>query len=198
VIADFSELDPFRIGKGPLGSDSKDPKSKRSGAFSFLVEGMPINVIVVADAGDNDDTGWERASITIQCMRRVKGKKKRQLVDRPPSYEEILQIKDVFWPKDEPVCQYYGEDINDPQHLTVELWRKKDGDMTIPYHEALPVEPNEKKEDNEDDEKGSDKAGTGDTASPDHADSMEQDRPVEAVSGPEDEVSEPSSDTDSG
>jgi len=197
MILDFKELDLFRISQGPLSSDPKDQTSKRSGAFSFIVKGMPVNIIVIADAGDNDETGWERVSITVQCMRRVKGKKKRQIADRPPSHSEILQIKDVFWPPSETVFQYYGNDINDPSKLTIELWRKKDGQMTIPYTEA--VEPiNDNTEDNEHGDKGNNERGSSESTSPTATDQVGGDRPDEAVSGEEKQVSEHNSDSDTG
>ena len=101
-------------------------------------------------------------------MRRVKGKKKRQVVDRPPSHHEVLQIKDVFWPPEEEVIQVFGKGIGDPRCLTIELWRKKDGKMTIPHNEI----PANKLGKETHDEQGSDKGNVGEPTSPASADKV--------------------------
>jgi len=145
MIADWTDLEPFRIVSGALASEEA---KGRSGAFSFVPTKKEVNIIAIADAGDNDDTGWERVSITVQCMRR-KGRK-RQIADRPPIYGEIMLVKNVFWHDFETVIQVYGKNMGDPRMLTIELWRKKDGKMITPYDDTdtiIKIKPEENTDD---------------------------------------------------
>jgi len=123
------ELETHRIKEGPFKSTIKDG---RSGAFSFVPDlKRDINIIAIADAGDKDDTGWERVAITVQCLKRSGRKKK--IIDRPPYHYEVILIKSIFWDDCEKVIQVYGKDIGDPRGLVIELWRKKDGTMVTPF-----------------------------------------------------------------
>ena len=170
MIKNFGDIEEYRIKEGEMAEPDFEVKHRR-GTYSFMTCNS-MGILVVADAGDDDSVGWERISITVQTLRRVKGKKSRQIVDRAPSHVEILQIKDVFWLPTEEVIQVYGKGIGDPRCLTVELWRKKNGEMTIPY--GVLVEDNNKSE--KESNAGNNKRTTGTTASDAGADKIQRDR----------------------
>ena len=68
--------------------------------------------------GDNED-GWEHVSVELMAR-------------RLPTWEEMCEIKDIFWEEEEEVIQLHpkaSEYVNITEAL--HLWRPVDGDWSI-------------------------------------------------------------------
>lgn len=100
------------------------PSDGFNGAFSFLLNGLPVNVI----ASDGSDPlgpaiPWEHVSVTIHGSK------------LPPSWSVMCQIKEIFWGGDECVMQLHPPKAsyvnNHPGCL--HLWR--------PKHVPIPMPP---------------------------------------------------------
>lgn len=96
----------FRIKSGQLGSTDD---YGNNGAFSVRFKnGCSFNVI----AADGD--GWEHVSVSIPGIRRC------------PTWEEMCQVKVLFWDEDDMVIQYHppkSSYVNNHPYV-LHLWRK--------------------------------------------------------------------------
>ena len=99
----FHVPNKFRIREGRYGSDES---YGNNGAFDVRLK---HNQMVQVIAGDG--LGWEHVSVSRK--------------DRPPLWEEMCQIKDMFWDRDDCVLQYHPPEAdyvnNHPNCL--HLWR---------------------------------------------------------------------------
>ena len=78
--------DAYRITTGAFGSAVG---SGNNGAFTFQYKERSILCIA------SDKMGWDHVSVSIR------GSKK------PPSWDIMCKVKDMFWDKDEVVIQYH-------------------------------------------------------------------------------------------
>lgn len=101
----------FRIKAGPMASRSEDGNI---GAFEIkLKKGQTFFAIA---SGLN---GWEHVSVSRS--------------ERCPTWDEMCQIKDMFWEKDACVVQYHpaqSDYINNHPYC-LHLWRPTD--QTLPF-----------------------------------------------------------------
>lgn len=110
----FHVPDKFRVVTGPFAS-SKEADGN-NGAFFVKVKHNQILKVIASDGA-----GWEHVSVSRE--------------DRCPSWDEMCQIKDIFWDTSDCVVQYHPpkeEYVNNHQ-FCLHLWR--------PIFTALPMPP---------------------------------------------------------
>jgi hypothetical protein len=94
---------------GPMGSDASFGNNG-----VFFVDGpcgRELKVIVSDGLDDGANGGWEHVSVSLQ--------------KRPPNWQEMCFIKDMFWGEDETVVQYHppkSDYVNQHPHC-LHLWR---------------------------------------------------------------------------
>lgn len=99
----FKVPEKYRVTHGRIGSDSG---YGNNGAFHVrLRRGQTVFVIA------SDMMGWEHVSVSRR--------------DRCPTWEEMCQIKDMFWDEDDCVVQYHPpkEDWVNNHPNCLHLWR---------------------------------------------------------------------------
>ena len=108
----------WRLTDGPFATEYRD----RFGAFiipSHHANGRPLRVI--ADSGE--ETKWQHVSVSIDGQ-----------AGKTPSWREMCLVKDLFWDKEECVCQFHPPSChyvnNHPGCL--HMWRPVDGTFPMP------------------------------------------------------------------
>lgn len=113
----FKVPERYRVKEGPLGSDSE---IDNSGAFEIPIKDE--NYLAIAA----QDLGWEHVSIS----RIVAWGRK----NRPPRWEIMCEIKNIFWSRDTCVLQYHPaeKDYINCHPYTLHLWRPIDQKFPTP------------------------------------------------------------------
>lgn len=108
----FKVPNKFRVRVGPMGSTDS---IGNNGCFIIPSDKKPRMFSIIA----SDGGGWEHVSVHVED-----GDKQRT-----PLWEEMCQVKDIFWDDDDAVIQihpprkYY---VNVHPH-TLHLWKRSDG-----------------------------------------------------------------------
>jgi len=116
-------IESFRVTRGSMTSKPGD----NFGAFMFP-RGKSMLRVVAAPPAPNV-TGWEHVSVSVAYMT-SSGKRKL----RTPSWEEMCEVKDIFFSKEEAVIQFHppaSEYVNFHPH-TLHLWKWGDGRFPLP------------------------------------------------------------------
>lgn len=98
---------------GRLTGVIASPRGARYGAFVVLGPcGRKLRIIVHDGAAQEDPTGWEHVSVSIE------GK-------HPPNWQEMNWIKEQFWRDDETVLQFHPakSDYVNIHPNCLHLWR---------------------------------------------------------------------------
>lgn len=103
---DNKRIEKWRVREGPMGSNSS---YGNCGAFRIPIGGKVAQVVA------SDGAGWEHVSVSF--------------ADRCPYWDEMCQIKNIFWPADETVVQYHPSKSNyvNNHPYCLHLWRPYDG-----------------------------------------------------------------------
>jgi hypothetical protein len=124
---DWFHLDPYRLRfpEGTVMDKFNSARGETCGAFRIPVGNSILRIIAsdgnYADAGLPVAHAWEHVSVSLE--------------DRCPTWDEMCQIKDLFWEDDECVVQYHppkSEYVNRHPYC-LHLWR--------PLLENLPTPP---------------------------------------------------------
>ena len=115
------QLDIWRIRRGPYASSIGDDYG------AFVVPGpCGRDLRVIASPGDaNLDIPWEHVSVS--------------LTNRPPNWEEMCFVKDLFWDHEEAVMQLHPPKsrwINNHNYC-LHLWRPWNQEIPLPPDEAV-------------------------------------------------------------
>jgi len=117
----FHVPDKYRIRTGRLASREH---FGNNGAFQIpLKHGQHVFVI----AGDG--LGWEHVSVSRK--------------DRPPLWDEMCQVKALFWDDEDCVVQYHpprSEYVNNHPHC-LHLWRPTQAELPMPSSILVGVKP---------------------------------------------------------
>jgi len=108
-------LQENRIREGQYASDES---YGMAGGFRLI--GPKGVMLLVMSSGTEDGTGWEHVSVTCQ--------------NRPPNWEEMCVVKDLFWAEDECVVQYHpprSEYVNCHPYC-LHLWKQASGAFPMP------------------------------------------------------------------
>ncbi len=104
------------------GRDQGDPNWGPYG--TFLIHGPCGEALrIVASGADADDVqsqGWEHVSVSTRR--------------RPPNWQEMCFVKDLFWEPEECVVQFHpprSEYVNNHPHC-LHLWRNKNAAFPLP------------------------------------------------------------------
>lgn len=115
----FSVPNKYRIRTGPMGSEDS---IGNNGAFEIkLKHGQTVFVIA------SDGMGWEHVSVSRR--------------DRCPTWEEMCQVKAIFWGEEDCVVQYHppaSQYVNFHPNC-LHMWRPTG--CAIPVPESLMVGP---------------------------------------------------------
>lgn len=104
----FQVPNKFRLRNHP--TIASDDSYGNNGAFS-----IPVKFGVIAWIVASDGEGWEHVSVHIM----EKGR------ERTPSWDEMCEVKNLFWDEEDCVIQYHpakSEYVNRHKH-TLHLWR---------------------------------------------------------------------------
>lgn len=108
----FHVPEKHRVRTGPMGSDSR---YGNNGAFIIpLDRGQKVRIIA------SDGLGWDHVSVSR--------------TDRCPTWEEMCQVKDIFWDKEDVVVQYHPADseyVNNHK-FCLHMWRWQGGEFPTP------------------------------------------------------------------
>ena len=107
----FHVPEKYRVRMGHIASDAS---FGNNGAFTVPLARSQIAFVIASD-----QLGWEHVSVSRK--------------DRPPTWDEMCQIKAMFWDDEDCVVQYHparSEYVNNHPNC-LHLWR--------PTHQALPV-----------------------------------------------------------
>lgn len=108
----FQVPEKYRVHDGQMASDSS---FGNNGAFILKVKhGQTLFVIA------SDQWGWEHVSVSRR--------------DRCPTWEEMCQVKALFWGGEDCVIQYHppeSEYVNNHPNC-LHLWRKIDTEFPLP------------------------------------------------------------------
>src|SRR5262245_7855102 len=103
-------LEIARVREGPYGT-------QRGVAGAYRLKRNGVELLIIA----SDGMGWEHVSVSTEF--------------RPPLWEEMCWVKDLFWGEDECVLQYHPprtQYVNVHPHC-LHLWK--------PYRTVVPVPP---------------------------------------------------------
>lgn len=109
---DNKRIEKWRVRSGPLGSNHT---YGNNGCFKIPLGAKTASVMI------SDGDGWEHVSVSF--------------ADRCPYWDEMCQIKNIFWAADETVIQYHPSKlnyVNNHPHC-LHLWR--------PLSKSLPLPP---------------------------------------------------------
>lgn len=101
-----------RVRSGTLGGDARDGNN---GAFVVTLKHAQ-KVVVIA----SDQLGWEHVSVSRK--------------DRCPTWEEMCQVKALFWDAEDVVIQYHPREsdyVNNHPHC-LHLWRPVGVELPVP------------------------------------------------------------------
>jgi hypothetical protein len=107
----FHVPEKLRVRKGMMGSDES---AGNNGAFILQTKKAVLKTIV------SDQMGWEHVSVSLG--------------DRCPTWDEMCQVKALFWDKDDCVVQYHPSEsdyVNNHPYC-LHLWRPVSGGVRIP------------------------------------------------------------------
>ena len=88
-----------------------------NGMFRFTIDGRMLRCVI------SGDEGWQHVSVTIEGE------------PRPPSWQLMCKIKDLFWDEEEWVCQFHppkSQHINIPAASTSGGQRQKSCQYPLP------------------------------------------------------------------
>ncbi len=108
----FKVPEMYRVTKGPLGTNIL---TGNNGAF--VIPKKTLSIFAIA----SDGLGWEHVSVTVS-------------IPRCPTWEEMCEVKNLFWNEDDCVIQYHPpkkEYVNNHE-FCLHLWRKVDYEFPIP------------------------------------------------------------------
>lgn len=108
----FKVPEKFRITDGPYGSTAE---FGNSGAFDVRLKNGQRVFVIASDGFD-----WEHVSVSRS--------------DRCPTWDEMCQIKDMFWGEDDCVVQFHppkSEYVNNHPNC-LHLWRHAECDFKTP------------------------------------------------------------------
>ena len=108
----FRVPEKYRVRSGRMGSDER---AGNNGAFIIpLKRGQKVFVIA------SDELGWEHVSVSRR--------------DRCPTWDEMCQVKDMFWTRDEAVMQLHPpeRDYVSDHPYCLHLWRPVDQPIPLP------------------------------------------------------------------
>ena len=115
----FQVPNKYRIRAGRIGSDDS---IGNAGAFEIkLRHGQTVFAIA------SDAMGWEHVSVSRR--------------DRCPTWDEMCQIKELFWSSEDCVVQFHpprSEYINNHPYC-LHLWRPADGNQPLPMPMSILV-----------------------------------------------------------
>ena len=108
----FHVPNKFRIHTGRMGSNDS---YGNNGAFSVRLKHKQIVHVIAGDG-----LGWEHVSVSRE--------------DRCPTWDEMCQIKDIFWDEEDCVVQYHPpkSDYVNVHKNCLHLWRPTDREMPRP------------------------------------------------------------------
>ena len=118
-----TELDKYRVRTGPMASDNS---YGNNGAFIIPHKHRILLACVVSDQED-----WDHVSIHVETMR----KKKQKWIQRTPTWDEIVFVKDMFFRPDEWEMQFLPgqKDYINDHNYTLHIWR--------PHNVLIPKPP---------------------------------------------------------
>jgi hypothetical protein len=108
----------FRITTGRLASTSA---FGNSGAFDVRLKKGQLFSVIASDGGMPGELAWEHVSVSRK--------------DRCPTWQEMCEIKDLFWDDDEWVTQFHparSDYINNHPYC-LHLWRPVGIEMPHPH-----------------------------------------------------------------
>jgi hypothetical protein len=109
----FHVPNQYRIRTGRIGSDDS---IGNAGAFEVKLKRGQV-VFVIA----SDSMGWEHVSVSRR--------------DRCPTWDEMCQVKALFWDADDCVVQFHparSEYVNNHPYC-LHLWRPVEAEMPMPH-----------------------------------------------------------------
>jgi hypothetical protein len=115
----FRVPEKFRIKTGQYGSDET---YGNNGMFVVVLKHKQ-QVAVIA----SDGMGWEHVSVSRK--------------DRPPTWDEMCQIKDIFWDGEDCVVQYHppkSKYVNN-HPFCLHLWRPTEVEIPVPMKTLVGV-----------------------------------------------------------
>lgn len=74
--------------------------------------------------------GWDHVSVSLNKV----VNRKREYVERCPTWEEMCHVKDIFWSKDETVVQFHPaeKDYKNCHPYCLHLWKSLDQPFPVP------------------------------------------------------------------
>lgn len=114
------EVEPYRAKNA--GAWSSRESDGNNGAFLIPHKGILLSCIV------SDQGGWDHASVTVRDR---KGKQ----IKRTPTWEELCEVRDLFWGEDEVVMQLHPRHVDhvNVHNYCLHLWK--------PQKESIPQPP---------------------------------------------------------
>jgi len=113
------KLERGRVTTGPMAS--RPDWGPYGGFFVQGPCGEELTIIASgADADDKKSAGWEHVSVSTRR--------------RPPNWQEMCFVKDLFWDETECVIQFHpprSEYVNNHPHC-LHLWGRADGNIPTP------------------------------------------------------------------
>jgi hypothetical protein len=97
-----------RVRKGPLGSDDS---FGNNGAFKITLKSGVVGYVIASDEGPPKELAWEHVSFSLK--------------DRNPTWDEMCELKSIFWDEEDCVVQYHpakSDYVNIHQYC-LHLWR---------------------------------------------------------------------------
>lgn len=103
-----TQLNKYRIRTGDFASDES---WGMSGFFRIPYRGILLTVIASDGADEVEGEHWEHVSVST--------------ANRPPTWEEMCFVKDLFWREDEMVIQYHPakKDYINCHPYVLHMWR---------------------------------------------------------------------------
>lgn len=113
----FQVPEKYRVLTGKLGSNAS---YGNTGQFELFIgkPGKKIKVLIIASCG----FGWEHVSVSIPLAKRC------------PTWEEMCEVKSIFWSDDDCVIQFHPpkEDYVSLHNYCLHLWRPTDVEFPRP------------------------------------------------------------------
>lgn len=122
----FKVPERYRSNEHPNRNYHSDASYGNNGCFA-----IPLGRRFIAWVLATDGSGWEHVSVSIKIS--VNGKIAKE-ANRTPTWEEMCEIKDLFWDEEDCVIQYHPpkKDYVSHHHYALHLWKKIGFEQPVP------------------------------------------------------------------
>jgi hypothetical protein len=126
-------VERYRVRSGPYASSREDGNN---GQFLIPLSSLVDRIWALCMVSDGE--GWEHVSVSVYRSDTIRG---RTALDRCPTWEEMCQVKDLFWQPEEATVQFHPRrsQYRNLHQYVLHIWRPTE--LVLPEPNADFVAP---------------------------------------------------------